>query len=80
MKKSLLTILATGASLSLSAQSAFIINGTAENNLEGKIIYLYDAESRIPSDSTVVKEGKYNFKAMRKNQFSPPSVILKAEE
>lgn len=62
MKKSLLTILATGASLSLSAQSAFIINGTAENNLEGKIIYLYDAESRIPSDSTVVKEGKYNFK------------------
>jgi len=62
MKKVLFTILATGASLSLSAQSAFVINGSAENNLEGKTIYLYETGNRTPCDSTVVKGGKYSFK------------------
>lgn len=89
MKKVLFTILAAGASLSLSAQSAYVINGTAGNDLEGKTIYLYNVGSRTPSDSAVVKGGKYSFKGntekpvfvnigypMQRGVFNMASVIL----
>lgn len=62
MKKILFTMLATGVSLSLSAQSAYVINGTAENELEGKTLYLYKAGNRTPDDSIVVKGGQYRFR------------------
>ncbi len=67
MKKVLFTILTAGASLSLSAQSAYVINGTADNVLEGKTVYFINSGSRTPSDSATVKDGKFSFKGSVKS-------------
>lgn len=62
MKKCLLLACMAGSFWNISAQSAFVINGTTENLIEGKTVYLIKPDiSDFPADSTVVRNGSFRF-------------------
>lgn len=62
MKKFLLLACMAGISWNISAQSAFIVNGSTGNLIEGKKVYLIKPDiSDFPSDSTVVRNGSFRF-------------------
>ncbi len=62
MRKIVLTLAAAAMSFSLSAQSAFVLNGSIDEKFEGKMLYLTPHAQRIHLDSTIVKNGTFTFK------------------
>ncbi len=62
MRRCLLLACMAGSFWNISAQSAFVINGTTENLIEGKKVYLIKPDiSDFPTDSTVVRNGSFRF-------------------
>lgn len=63
MRRTLLSLAAAVLSLAASAQVKYNINGDTRNQIEGAKVYLtFLDQGSIPVDSTVVKNGKFNFK------------------
>lgn len=63
MRRIFISLAAAMLSLVASAQVKYNINGDTRNQIEGAKVYLtFLDQGSIPVDSTVVKNGKFNFK------------------
>ena len=63
MRRIFISLAAAMLSLAASAQVKYNINGDTRNQIEGAKVYLtFLDQGSIPVDSTVVKNGKFNFK------------------
>ena len=67
--KKLLFIVATAAMLAAcnNSQNGYVINGTIEGAADGDTIYITNLNSRnpIPTDSAVIRGGKFTFKGVQ---------------